>query len=119
MKHPKTIDRRQFFVRTAACSGALLIPDGLHASRHDGKLKLLSYNIRYGFTEKSERKGDWFKFMGQQAPDIVSLQELNDYTPKLWPGMPESGATRTVSFSRKMVFLPGSPPVSRLLRSSA
>ncbi|HCP36459.1 MAG TPA: hypothetical protein DIT98_01330 [Verrucomicrobiales bacterium] len=82
MKHPKTIDRRQFFVRTAACSGALLIPDGLHASRHDGKLKLLSYNIWYGFTEKSERKGDWFKFMGQQAPDIVSLQELNDYTPE-------------------------------------
>ena len=64
----------------------LLLPSGLHATGNGSKLKLLSYNVWYGFNEKAERKDDWLKFMIDQAPDIVSLQELNDYTPEKLAG---------------------------------
>ncbi|MDP7050124.1 MAG: endonuclease/exonuclease/phosphatase family protein, partial [Verrucomicrobiota bacterium] len=35
-----------------------------------------------GFTKKPERKANYLKFMKAQAPDVVSLQELNHYTPE-------------------------------------
>jgi exodeoxyribonuclease-3 len=86
MKGQKHIHRRQFAVKTVTGASALLLPSGLHATENSSKLKLLSYNVWYGFTEKTERKGDWLKFMIDQAPDIVSLQELNDYTPEKLAG---------------------------------
>jgi hypothetical protein len=43
-------------------------------------LRLISYNVWYGFTEVPERKTIWLSWMNEQGPDIVSLQELNGYT---------------------------------------
>ncbi len=82
MKNQKPINRRQFAVKAVAGASALLLPCGLHATEDSGKLKLLSYNVWYGFTQKSERKVNYLKFMNEQAPDIVYLQELNGYTPE-------------------------------------
>ena len=75
------LNRRQFVVGTAASAGALLLPHGLYAAKRNHNLKLLSYNVWYGFTKKPERKANYLKFMKAQAPDVVSLQELNHYTP--------------------------------------
>ena len=47
------------------------------ASNH---LRVLSYNVWYGFTKVPERKKNFLKWMKTQNPDIVSLQELNGYT---------------------------------------
>jgi len=44
--------------------------------------RILSYNVWYGFTKKPERKPTWLKWMAEQKPDIVALQELNGYTPE-------------------------------------
>ena len=76
------LNRRQFAVGTAASAGALLLPHGLYAAKRNHNLKLLSYNVWYGFTKKPERKANYLKFMKAQAPDVVSLQELNHYTPE-------------------------------------
>jgi len=43
-------------------------------------LKIISYNVWYGFTQVPERKKTWIAWMNEQGPDIVSLQELNEYT---------------------------------------
>ncbi len=43
-------------------------------------LRIISYNVWYGFTKVPERKKTWISWMIEQRPDIVSLQELNDYT---------------------------------------
>ena len=43
-------------------------------------LKIISYNVWYGFTKVPERKKAWIAWMNEQGPDIVSLQELNEYT---------------------------------------
>jgi len=43
-------------------------------------LKVVSYNVWYGFTKKPERKAPYLAWMEQQAPDVVSLQELNGYS---------------------------------------
>ena len=45
------------------------------------KIRVLSYNVWYGFTKKSERKADWHHYVKSLKPDIVALQELNGYTP--------------------------------------
>ena len=46
-------------------------------------LKLVTHNVWYGFTKKPEpRHADWLKWMAAQKPDVVSLQELNEYTPE-------------------------------------
>ena len=45
------------------------------------KLKIITHNVWYGFTKKTEpRYADWKRWMKAQAPDVVSLQELNQYT---------------------------------------
>ncbi len=44
--------------------------------------RIISHNIWYGFTEVPERKASWLAWMNEQQPDVVSLQELNDYTPQ-------------------------------------
>jgi len=43
--------------------------------------KIITYNVWYGFTKVPERKKNWITWMNEQDPDIVSLQELNEYTP--------------------------------------
>lgn len=44
-------------------------------------LRIISHNVWYGFTKVPERKATWLQWMQDQAPDVVSLQELNGYTP--------------------------------------
>ena len=45
------------------------------------KLRIITHNVWYGFTKKSEpRYTNWKRWMKAQAPDVVSLQELNTYT---------------------------------------
>ena len=45
------------------------------------KLRIITHNVWYGFTKKTEpRYADWKRWMKAQAPDVVSLQELNTYT---------------------------------------
>ena len=43
--------------------------------------RLITYNVWYGFTQVPERKARWIEWMREQNPDVVSLQELNEYTP--------------------------------------
>jgi gluconolactonase len=44
-------------------------------------LKIISHNVWYGFTKKpNPRHANWRVWMKEQAPDVVSLQELNGYT---------------------------------------
>ncbi|MEM6690016.1 MAG: SMP-30/gluconolactonase/LRE family protein [Planctomycetota bacterium] len=44
-------------------------------------LKIITHNVWYGFTKKSEpRYSDWKRWVKAQSPDVVSLQELNTYT---------------------------------------
>jgi exodeoxyribonuclease-3 len=51
------------------------------ASAPARELKLITYNVWYGFTEgKPERRQEFRDWVKHQAPDIVALQELNGYT---------------------------------------
>ncbi len=50
------------------------------ANRASSNLRLISYNVWYGFTKVPDRKLAWIEWMNRQKPDIVSLQELNGYT---------------------------------------
>jgi endonuclease/exonuclease/phosphatase family metal-dependent hydrolase len=50
---------------------------------NDSNLRIITYNVWYGFTQVPERKDAWIQWMKEQKPDIVSLQELNEYTPEL------------------------------------
>lgn len=46
-------------------------------------LNIITHNVWYGFTKKSEpRYSNWRTWMAAQKPDVVSLQELNGYTPQ-------------------------------------
>jgi endonuclease/exonuclease/phosphatase family metal-dependent hydrolase len=49
---------------------------------NDSEFRLMTYNVWYGFTQVPERKDQWIKWMQEQDPDVVSLQELNEYTPE-------------------------------------
>jgi exodeoxyribonuclease-3 len=63
--------------------GAFLVHSGsvLAADHRDGELRMVSYNVWYGFTEKPEpRHSEWLQWMKAQEADVVSLQELNGYT---------------------------------------
>lgn len=44
------------------------------------RFRIISYNVWYGFTQVPERKNSWLEWMNEQNPDVVSLQELNEYT---------------------------------------
>jgi endonuclease/exonuclease/phosphatase family metal-dependent hydrolase len=46
-------------------------------------LRLITYNVWYGFTKVPERKDKWIQWMKDYKPDVVSLQELNGYTPEM------------------------------------
>jgi endonuclease/exonuclease/phosphatase family metal-dependent hydrolase len=45
-------------------------------------IRLITHNVYYGFTKTPERKTAWLNWMKNQRPDIISLQELNEYTPE-------------------------------------
>lgn len=63
---------------TAVCLGNPL----LQASEVQKPLKVITHNVWYGFTKKPEpRHQNWLAWMSSQSPDVVSLQELNGYTP--------------------------------------
>ena len=47
------------------------------------KMRILAYNVWYGFTKVPDRKPLWLEWMKTQNSDIVFLQELNKYTPKM------------------------------------
>ncbi len=55
-------------------------PGGSEPSIGDKNLRIITYNVWYGFTKVPERKDSWIEWMNAQDPDIVSLQELNEYT---------------------------------------
>jgi endonuclease/exonuclease/phosphatase family metal-dependent hydrolase len=48
--------------------------------------RLITHNVWYGFTQVPERKDPWLQWMKEQAPDVVSLQELNEYTAEKLAG---------------------------------
>lgn len=52
------------------------------AQKSGEPLRLITYNVWYGFTIAPERKERWLEWMKAQDPDIVCLQELNEYTPE-------------------------------------
>lgn len=52
------------------------------SSPQDSTLRILTYNVWYGFTEVPERKSLWLNWMKAQKADIVFMQELNEYTPE-------------------------------------
>jgi len=55
-------------------------PRGNERSETETHLRIISYNVWYGFTMVPERKDNWIQWMKAQDADIVSLQELNEYT---------------------------------------
>jgi exodeoxyribonuclease-3 len=55
-------------------------PQKKQANQRSPGLRLISYNVWYGFTKVPERKNLWMAWMNEQKPDVVSLQELNGYT---------------------------------------
>lgn len=53
------------------------------SSAHGDKesLKIITQNVLYGFTQRTEpRYQNWRHWMKSQTPDVVCLQELNGYT---------------------------------------
>ncbi len=56
-------------------------PQGKNESvKESSNLRIISHNVWYGFTKEPERKESWIAWMTGQHADIVSLQELNEYT---------------------------------------
>ena len=45
-------------------------------------IRILTYNVWYGFTKKPERKKSWFDYIQSLKVDVLVLQELNGYTEK-------------------------------------
>ncbi len=50
------------------------------ADQTSPSLRIVTYNVWYGFSKVPEGKKPWIKWMNERHPDIVSLQELNGYT---------------------------------------
>ena len=68
---------------TISAIGLLLYscrPDKTQQGDISPNIKIITYNVWYGFTLVPERKKAWIDWMIEQRPDVVSLQELNEYT---------------------------------------
>lgn len=70
----------------------------------DSSLRLITHNVWIGFTMVPDQKSQWTEWMQQKKPDVVSLQELNEYTSeklkadaKSW-GHPYSVLLKTEGF---------------------
>lgn len=63
-----------------------MIPGGTTETRATGAeapdvIRIITHNVWYGFTKRGEpRHAEWLRWMAAQAPDVVSLQELNGYS---------------------------------------
>ena len=61
------------------CGLGILAPGEILATEPE-TLKLISFNVWNGFQVQPERKADWFRWVKQQEPQLVALQELQTYT---------------------------------------
>ena len=53
------------------------------SNAEEGKgIRILTYNVWYGFTKKPDRKPKWVEYVKSLKPDVIALQELNGYTQK-------------------------------------
>ena len=80
-----SLSLRTCLTLVAACviSSAMSSKEVLGQAEQSQVLKVITHNVWYGFTKKPEpRYGDWKQWMAQQSPDVVSLQELNGFSPK-------------------------------------
>ena len=50
------------------------------SNQESSPLRILTHNVWYGFNKVPERKKTWISWIKEQQPDIVALQELNEYT---------------------------------------
>ena len=46
-------------------------------------IRVLTYNVWYGFTKKPDRKKEWIKYIKSLKSDVIALQELNSYTEEV------------------------------------
>lgn len=81
----QSMNRSTGFLATILILLLALLADSCISTKKDmiqtpSGLRIISYNVWYGFTEVPERKQAWQVWMKDHAPDIVSLQELNGYT---------------------------------------
>lgn len=53
---------------------------GKDTMQESGSLKIITYNVWYGFSKVPERKEAWLEWIKDREPDVLSLQELNGYT---------------------------------------
>ena len=51
-------------------------------AREKDSIRVVTYNVWYGFTKKKERKKEWSEYVKSLNCDIIALQELNEYTPE-------------------------------------
>lgn len=49
----------------------------------ESNLRVLAYNVWYGFQRVPDRKTLWLEWMKDQEADVVLLQELNGYSPEM------------------------------------
>ena len=90
----------------------------------DPDLRILAYNVWYGFTKVPDRKPLWLDWMKAQEADVVFLQELNEYTPQMleddaavWGAYPHATQTSwytaiylmVLSFLKELVLTPACP----------
>ena len=54
----------------------------IYCAEDHSRIRILSYNVWYGFTKKPDRKSEWLDYVKLLKPDVVALQELNGYTPE-------------------------------------
>ena len=68
-------------VTAAVISSAMSSKVVLGQAEQSQVLKVITHNVWYGFTKKTEpRHGEWKQWMARQSPDVVSLQELNGFS---------------------------------------
>lgn len=55
-------------------------PGNREPVEESSNLKIITHNVWYGFTIVPERKQSWIAWMNEQKADVISLQELNEYS---------------------------------------
>lgn len=56
--------------------------ENIEENQTSSNFRIITHNVWYGFTKVPERKKSWIAWMKELYPDVVSLQELNGYTPE-------------------------------------
>lgn len=57
-----------------------VFPSSYSLAKNKRIIRVLTYNVWYGFTKEKARKTDWLSYVKSLNTDIVALQELNTYT---------------------------------------